>query len=505
MTSLRLASLVAFSMWLANVDAADPPAGFRAIFNGKDLTGWYGWNPHDGEKLQGEKRDANLKKQRDEFSKHWSVENGELVNVGTGPYATTNEDYGDIELLIEYKTVPKADSGIYLRGTPQVQIWDINQESRPENPHRNPNKGSGGLFNNTPQAPGRDPLAVADKPFGEWNAFRIRQIGARTWVWLNDKLVVDGAAMENYWDRSKPLPATGPIMLQTHGGEIRWRNIFVRNIDKEEATQIVQAADAKIQIPDPVKPDPESPRLIAGRDTVFIEDMTWMEVRDALRAGKTTVIVATGGVEQNGPYLVTGKHNVVLKATTEAIARKLGSTLVAPIVPFVPEGDIDPPSQHMKYPGTISVSEDTFERLLTDICNSLKTHGFSDVILIGDSGGNQAGMKKVAEQLNAKWKPHKCTARFIPEYYDFGAVAKWLEQQGIRQVPEGLHDDFAMTAMMMAVDPESVRTRQRIAVNRFTINGVDLAPVEKTIEWGRKIIDFRAEMTIKAYRAAGEF
>ncbi len=219
--------------------AADPPppSGFRAIFNGKDLTGWHGLNPHSVVKLTGEKKDAALAKMRDEFAPNWHVENGELVNAGEGPYATTDEEFGDIELLIEYKTVPKADSGIYLRGTPQVQIWDLNQVFDPKKPDRKPHLGSGGLFNNTPNTPGRDPAMVADKPFGEWNAFRIRQIGAKTWVWLNEKLVVDGATMENYWDRNQPLPTKGPIMLQTHGGEIRWRNLFVKEISAEEASK----------------------------------------------------------------------------------------------------------------------------------------------------------------------------------------------------------------------------------------------------------------------------
>jgi hypothetical protein len=173
------------------------------------------------------------------------VENGELVNNGTGPYATTDEDFGDIELLVEYKTVPHADSGIYLRGCPQVQIWDKNQVFDPKKPDRKPQLGSGGLFNNTPNTPGRDPLVLADKPFGEWNHFRIRQIGARTWVWLNDQLVVNGNIMENYFDRAQPLPAKGPIMLQTHGGEIRWRNIFVHEIHSDEAENILSGADAK--------------------------------------------------------------------------------------------------------------------------------------------------------------------------------------------------------------------------------------------------------------------
>lgn len=224
-----------------------PPEGFRAIFNGRDLTGWYGLNPHGIEKLTGEAKEANLAQQRADFPKNWTVENGELVNDGRGPYATTEAEFGDIELLIEYKTVPKADSGIYLRGAPQVQIWDWHQVFDAKVPTRKPHLGSGGLFNNTPGTTGRDPLVLADRPFGEWNQFRIRQVGDRTWIWLNDKLVVDGAVMENYYDRSLPLPAKGPIMLQTHGGEIRWRNIFVHDIGADEAKQILSAAEAELK------------------------------------------------------------------------------------------------------------------------------------------------------------------------------------------------------------------------------------------------------------------
>lgn len=165
-------TLLAVTLLASPLFAADPapPEGFRALFNGKDLTGWYGLNPHSVVKLQGEKKEAALKKMREEFAEHWHVENGELVNVGTGPYATTNEDLGDIELHIEYKTVPHADSGIYLRGAPQVQIWDNTQVFDPAKPDRKPHLGSGGLFNNTPNTPGRDPAVVADKAFGEWNS-----------------------------------------------------------------------------------------------------------------------------------------------------------------------------------------------------------------------------------------------------------------------------------------------------------------------------------------------
>jgi len=222
-------------------ESPQPPEGYRALFNGKDLTGWYGWNPHSSAKLTGDKKDANLKQQREEFPQHWTIDNGELVNDGHGPYATTEADFGDIDLLIDYKTVAKADSGIYLRGTPQVQIWDWNQKFDPKKPTRKPHQGSGGLFNNTPGKLGRDPIRRVDKPFGQWNQLRIRQIGARTWVWLNGIQVVHGATMENYWDRSQPLPEAGPIMLQTHGGEIRWRNLFVREINEVEGSKILAA------------------------------------------------------------------------------------------------------------------------------------------------------------------------------------------------------------------------------------------------------------------------
>jgi hypothetical protein len=213
-----------------------------SIFNGVDLTGWHGDNPHTTVKAATpEDREKSLADQQLEFANHWTVENGELVNDGHGPYATSDRDYGDIEFLVEYRTVPTADSGIYLRGTPQVQIWDVDHE--PSIKH-GADKGSGGLWNNSPGAPGKDPLVKADRPLGEWNAFRIRQIGARTWIWLNEEMVVDNATMENYWDRTRPLPPKGSIHLQTHGGEIRWRNLSVREIASEEANELLRGDDA---------------------------------------------------------------------------------------------------------------------------------------------------------------------------------------------------------------------------------------------------------------------
>ncbi len=225
-----------------------PPPGFISLFNGKDLTGWYGMGHFDPRKLwamspeeRATKREADMA----EFKAHWHVENGELVNDGNGPYATTEKEFGDIELLIDYKTVAMADSGIYLRATPQVQIWDYTKEGGKWD--IGADKGSGGLWNNSAGAPGKDPLVLADKPFGEWNHCRILQLGSRTTVYLNDKLVVDNAIMENFWDRAVPLFPKGPIQLQTHGGEIRWRNICLREVPAEEANRLLRGKDEGLQ------------------------------------------------------------------------------------------------------------------------------------------------------------------------------------------------------------------------------------------------------------------
>ena len=226
------------------VPLADPPAGFTALFNGRDLTGWYGLPHTDPGKLAAMSADERAAKRAAvdaAFRQHWRVENGELVNDGEGPYATTEKDYGDIELRLEYRTVAKADSGVYLRGTPQVQIWDTTEAGGKWK--NGADKGSGGLWNNSPDAAGKDPLVHADKPFGEWNTLRVVQAGERTWVWLNGKLTVDGARMENFWDRKAPLPRTGPIQLQTHGGEIRWRNIVLRELPAKEVTDLLSKRD----------------------------------------------------------------------------------------------------------------------------------------------------------------------------------------------------------------------------------------------------------------------
>lgn len=228
--------------------AQTAPAGFTAIFNGKDLSGWAAMetdNPRNFAALSPEEKKSAFEAAAEKTEKFWRVEDGEIVNDGKGPYLTTMKNFRDFELLIEYKTVAKADSGIYLKATPQVQIWDSTDESKFR---VGSDKGSGGLWNQAKGSAGKYPLVLADKPFGQWNQFRILQIGSRTSVWLNDQLVVDHVLMENrHWGRQSKLPliAQGPIQLQTHGGEIRWRNIFIKEFTADQANEILasKAAD----------------------------------------------------------------------------------------------------------------------------------------------------------------------------------------------------------------------------------------------------------------------
>lgn len=227
-----------------------------------------------------------------------------------------------------------------------------------------------------------------------------------------------------------------------------------------------------------------------------------MDVRDALRAGKTTAIIATGGVEPNGPWLVTGKHNYVNQSNCEAIARKLGNALCAPLVKFTPEGNIEPQSSHMVSPGTISMREGTYRAILTDIVHSLRMHGFKQIFLIGDSGGNQAGQRYVADSLNALWKGDPLVAH-IQEYYTYNVAGEYMEGQGVvDSCREGLHDDPVITLNMFNTDPKSVRYDERVKAGKASINGVDLSNRAKTAELGKKIVEFRANHTIEAMKKA---
>lgn len=212
-----------------------PPPGFTAIFDGATLDGWRGLvgNPITRAAMSETDRAAAQSASDAAMRAHWRVEDGEIVNDGHGPHLCTSRDYGDFEMLLDWKIAPGADSGVYLRGSPQVQIWD------PVNGSEAARVGSGGLFNNErhPSAPS----LRADRPAGVWNTFRILMIGEIVTVDLNGKRVVDAVPLENYWDRARPIFPRGQIELQTHGGEIRFRNVFLREIDGDEANAWLDA------------------------------------------------------------------------------------------------------------------------------------------------------------------------------------------------------------------------------------------------------------------------
>ena len=239
----------------------------------------------------------------------------------------------------------------------------------------------------------------------------------------------------------------------------------------------------------------ETPNPLPEANTVWIEEMTWMDVRDALSVGKTTAIIPTGGVEPNGPWLVTGKHNYVLRSNCDAIARELGNALCTPVVKLVPEGSIDPPSGHMSSPGTLSLQQETFEAFLTDIAHSLKMHGFENIIFIGDSGGNQGGQRAVADALNAAWG-NDVIVGHVQGYYDYGSVGQYMAEQGLVDGEgDGLHDDPVIALNMFHADPRSIRFDERVAAGFASINGVSLADRVKSLEYARQIVGFRAEST----------
>ncbi len=245
----------------------------------------------------------------------------------------------------------------------------------------------------------------------------------------------------------------------------------------------------------------DEPRPIAALDSVWIEELTWMEVRDAIKGGKTTAIVAAGSLEQNGPYVPTAKHGYVLQATTEAIARKLGNALIAPLILMEP-GRPDSP----RYPGTIPVRMETYTAILTDVATSLKQHGFDNIIMIGDSGGNQRGLQEVTEELSAKWDGESARIHFVREYYDSWQLSDGAVEEvaGKAEVSEGIHDDYSVNSIIMTVDPEKVRYDQRVAANKATINGISIEPKEKAIANGRKLVEIRANASVEAIRRAIE-
>lgn len=237
--------------------------------------------------------------------------------------------------------------------------------------------------------------------------------------------------------------------------------------------------------------------------SVLLEDQTWTEIRDLVKAGTTTIIIPIGGVEQSGPAIAVGKHDVRAKYLAEQIAERLGNALVAPVVAYVPEGSIDPPTEHMKFPGTITISTATFEQLLESAAASFRLHGFTTIVLIGDHGGYQKSLTAVADRLNAKWKASPARVFAALDYYRLaqGPFATKLLAAGIKQSEIGSHAALADTSLMLAVDPSMVR-KDKLSSRLGAADGVYGGdPSRSSAELGQLGIDLIINGTTEAIRS----
>jgi creatinine amidohydrolase len=241
----------------------------------------------------------------------------------------------------------------------------------------------------------------------------------------------------------------------------------------------------------------------AVTDTVQLDALTWTELRDRIAAGQTSIIVPIGGTEQSGPAMALGKHNVRARMLSETIARALGNTLVAPVIAYVPEGRIDPPTGHMRFPGTITIPEAAFEAMLESAARSFKHAGFRDVLFLGDHGGYQASLRTVAERLNREWAASPTRAHAIDAYYRATETAyvQALKRRGFRDDEIGVHAGLADTALMLAVDPSLVRT-DRLASVRPGSDGVAGDPRRADAELGKLGVDAIVAETVAAVRQA---
>jgi creatinine amidohydrolase len=243
----------------------------------------------------------------------------------------------------------------------------------------------------------------------------------------------------------------------------------------------------------------------ARADTVFVEELTWTELRSAIRSGRTTIIVPIGGTEQNGPHIALGKHNLRVRALSEKIGRALGNALVAPVIAYVPEGTIDPPTGHMRFPGTITVPEEAFEKTLEYAARSFKLAEFRDVVFLGDHGSDQKGEKAVADRLNREWAGNPVRVHAIEEYYrasesEFGRL---LQNKGYAEAEVGLHAGLADTSLMLAVDPRLVRSdRLQPGGKQESGDGVNGDPRRSSAELGQLGVDLIVTRTVDAIRKA---
>jgi len=245
--------------------------------------------------------------------------------------------------------------------------------------------------------------------------------------------------------------------------------------------------------------------VIGIAQPVRIEEMTSVEFQRRIEAGATTVLVPIGGVEQSGPHIVLGKHNVRAVELSSRIARALGNAMVAPVVSYVPEGAIDPPSQHMRFSGTLTIGESTFESLLEDTARSLRQHGVRDVYLLGDHGGYQRNMQRVAEKLNREWKSDsRCRVHALLEYYAAtqGLYVQALKSRGYKEIQIGQHAGLADTALSLAVDPVLVRIPLPKAASGHQLPGVSGDPSAATAELGQIGVQAIIDASVAAIRSA---
>jgi creatinine amidohydrolase len=233
------------------------------------------------------------------------------------------------------------------------------------------------------------------------------------------------------------------------------------------------------------------PKPDRGPDTVQLDELTWPELRDRIAGGQTSIILPIGGTEQNGPAMALGKHNVRARILSETIARTLGNALVAPVIAYVPEGRIDPPTGHMRFPGTITISEASFEAVLESAARSFKHDGFRDVLFLGDHGGYQAGEKAVADRLNREWATTPVRAHAVETYYRATETTyvQALKRRGFRDDEIGVHAGLADTSLMLAVDPRLVRTERLAAGVKPGADGVTGDPRRASAELGQLGVD----------------
>lgn len=240
--------------------------------------------------------------------------------------------------------------------------------------------------------------------------------------------------------------------------------------------------------------------VAAKPPSVFIEELTWIEVRDALADGYTTIIVPTGGTEQNGPHMVLGKHNVIVEHAAGEIAERLGDALVAPVMAYVPEGPVDPPSGHMLFPGTVTLPEDVFMQVVAYAARSFRVHGFRDIVLIGDSGGNLDGLDRVSRSLNREWRGTDVRVHFIEQFTRGDEFRNWLLSRGESERQIGRHAGIMDTSVAMAVDAGMIRPDKLAPSSDFRSTGVLGDPSRATAAYGEKGLAIQIEGAVRRIR-----